>query len=122
MPNIIKNCKKHGDTEFILENRGYYRCKKCRISCVTKNRQKRKAKLVAHFGGKCVICSYDTCQQALQFHHLDPSKKEFGISASGVCRSWNKMLEEAKKCILVCCRCHAEIECGITKIPDNFIS
>ena len=28
-------------------------------------------------GGKCCICGYDKCIDALVFHHRDPSIKEF---------------------------------------------
>ena len=116
MPNIIKKCKKHGETEFILEGRGYHRCKKCRVESVTKNRIKRKTKLINEFGNRCSKCGYNKCQEALHFHHLIPQEKEFGISESGLCRSWEKAIKEASKCILVCANCHAEIEAGITKI------
>lgn len=114
---IIKECLKHGKTEYVLEPyRNSYRCRKCRQFHVTKNRKERKLKLVQYFGGKCLVCGYDKCQQALTFHHLNPGEKEFGISANGICRSFERMLEEAKKCVLVCARCHIEIENGITKL------
>jgi hypothetical protein len=114
----IKKCKKHGMTDYVLEPyRNTYRCRQCRIDAVTNNRRNRKIKLVKHFGGKCIICGYNRCPQALQFHHLNPEEKEFGISESGLCRSWQVMLEEAMKCILVCCRCHAEIENKVIDCP-----
>ena len=67
-----------------------------------------KAKLVAMFGGKCSKCGYDRCYAALEFHHSDPSKKETGISRLLTGRI-EKAVEEAKKCVLVCRNCHAEI-------------
>jgi hypothetical protein len=108
-----KECVKHGQSEFVQEKSGYFRCKKCRSESVTRNRQTRKKKLIEYFGGKCQICNYDKCAAALDFHHLNPDDKEFAISEFGVCRSWDRMLTEAKKCILVCCRCHKEIESGL---------
>jgi hypothetical protein len=114
-PKIIqRECKHHGITDFHLEKRGAYRCKKCRSDRVTKYRRNRKQKLVEYFGGKCQLCGYDKCQQALEFHHLDKSQKEFGISHRGLCRLWDIVLTEAKKCILLCANCHAEVENGIT--------
>ena len=114
MQNIeIRKCKKHGLSEYVQEGSGYFRCKKCRSESVIKNRKNRKQKLVKYFGGKCQICGYNKCVAALDFHHKNPEEKDFGISASGLCRSWEKMLAEANKCILVCCRCHAEIESGL---------
>lgn len=111
-----RTCKKHGLTEYVLEGSGYYRCKLCRSKAVIKNRQNRKHRLIEHFGGKCQVCGYDRCPAALDFHHLDKNEKEFGISRSGVCRSWERMLAEAEKCVLVCCRCHREIEVGLIEI------
>ena len=54
-----KLCKKHGETKYVLEKRGYYRCMKCRVEHVTESRKNKKRKLVKHFGGKCIICGYD---------------------------------------------------------------
>lgn len=33
-------------------------------------------------GGKCSICGYDRCIQALEFHHLDVTKKDIGVSTN----------------------------------------
>lgn len=106
---IIKLCKHHGETDFVKSG-NHYRCKKCRVISVTKRRRKVKTLLIQEFGGKCKVCGYDKCQEALQFHHLNPSNKEFGISKEGVTRSYDKALTEARKCILVCANCHFEIE------------
>lgn len=114
---IIKECKHHGSTDFILEKRGSYRCKKCRCEKVSQRRKSIKLKLVADFGGKCCICNYSKCVEALEFHHLDPLKKSFSLSSKGITRSYSKNLEEAKKCILVCANCHREIESNLIKIP-----
>ena len=114
-----KKCKHHGITDFILEGRGAYRCKKCRCEGVIKRRKKLKAKLVNFFGGKCAICSYSKCVEALEFHHLDPLKKSFAISYAGVTRAYNKALNEAMKCILVCANCHREIENKLTNYPTQ---
>ena len=105
---MIKECKHHGKTEFILENRGYYRCRICRSECVTKRRKQLKKDAVAYKGGKCVLCGYDKCVAALDFHHKDDNK-EFGISLIGVTRSWEKIKKEIDKCILVCANCHREL-------------
>ena len=44
---------------------------------VVQFRQRRKRWAVDAFGGKCGICGYDKCVEALEFHHLDPSPKRF---------------------------------------------
>jgi predicted HNH restriction endonuclease len=52
----------------------------------------------------------------LDFHHVDSTKKEFGIGNSGYTRSWEKVKKELDKCILVCANCHREIHEGLIKI------
>lgn len=78
---------------------------------VKRFRKKIKESLLNSFNNKCAICSYDKCDNALEFHHLDPKTKEFAISRWTLLNS-EKIKEEAKKCILVCCRCHREIHSG----------
>lgn len=65
---------------------------------------------------KCCICGYNKCKSALEFHHLDPKQKDFGISAKGYTRSWEKIKEELDKCIMVCANCHREIHDGLVII------
>lgn len=69
-----------------------------------KRRQERKLDLVTAYGGQCVDCGYSTCPQALQFHHRDPSTKDFGLGEfSG---RLDRLIEEAAKCDLLCANCH----------------
>ena len=71
-------------------------------------RRRKKAQLVILFGGKCVDCGYGAHLAALEFDHRDPSQKKFTISGgSGIAKTWNVLVEEAKKCDLVCSNCHA---------------
>jgi len=64
---------------------------------------------IEYKGGKCSICGYGKCKDALEFHHLDSSKKDFGVSKSGLTRSWLRIKKEIDKCILVCANCHREL-------------
>ncbi len=34
--------------------------------------------------------------------------------------AWHRIVKEARKCALVCCRCHREIHAGITSLPENY--
>ena len=87
------------------------------IQAVSKRRRKLKELAIAYKGGKCYFCGYNRCQDALDFHHLDPSQKGFGLSVKGLTRSLQKIKEEADKCILVCANCHREIHAGLIKEP-----
>jgi DNA-binding CsgD family transcriptional regulator/transcription elongation factor Elf1 len=73
-----------------------------------KRRQIIKKRGVEYKGGKCSRCNYDKCMSALDFHHLDPSKKDFTISKF-LNLSWEKIKIELDKCELVCSNCHREI-------------
>lgn len=114
---IVKECKKHGLTEFVLRKDGRYRCKKCASDAVDRRRKKIKALIVEYKGGKCAICGYDRCLEALELHHLNETIKEFGIS-DGCTRSLDRAKEESDKCILVCANCHREIHAGLINIGD----
>ncbi|MCA9354299.1 MAG: hypothetical protein KC877_02140 [Candidatus Kaiserbacteria bacterium] len=85
---------------------------------VAERRRLLRQRAVEYGGGKCQICGYKKCINALSFHHKDPSQKDFGLSARGTTRSWEKMKTEIDKCILVCANCHAEIHAGITKLRN----
>ena len=79
---------------------------------VSLRRKKIRQMLVEYKGGKCELCGYNECIDVLDLHHKDPSTKEFGISSSGLTRSWEKNKVEADKCVLLCANCHREIHAG----------
>ena len=88
---ITKECKHHGLTNYIyVESEKKYRCVKCRSAAVQKRRDKTKEILVEYKGGKCEICGYNKCLGALDFHHLDPSQKDFTISNSNIYKNLDK--------------------------------
>tara|TARA_Y100000034_G_C6879831_1_gene402961 strand:+ start:1127 stop:1789 length:663 start_codon:yes stop_codon:yes gene_type:complete len=96
----------------------------CRECIYTKQKQRwrdRKRKVVELFGGKCSICGYKKNFGALDFHHLDPSKKEYGWGKLKE-KSWNKIIVELQKCILVCRNCHAEIHWPEWSNVDEYAS
>ena len=111
------SCARHGETDFFLEGRGYYRCKLCRSEAVVRRRRKVKAILVEEAGGRCQLCGYDRFFGALEFHHLDPTKKRLALSARGIAYALDTVREEARKCALLCANCHAEVENGIASLP-----
>ncbi len=70
---------------------------------------RRKVQLVELFGGKCSKCGYNTNLSALHFHHANPSTKHFKLDARILSnKKWDFIIDEAKKCILLCSNCHAE--------------
>lgn len=105
----IKLCKKHGLTEYSSKNARRTRCKKCLVEAVKLRRKRIKQKAVDLFGGRCSECGYNKSLNALQFHHLDPSKKELSIARQSYTRSWEFVKKELDKCVLLCANCHAEL-------------
>jgi hypothetical protein len=104
-------------------------CKECKSIQIKKyytlhpEKRQRKQKLFRHktrkmllesAGGKCTLCGYNKSMSALDFHHREPEQKSFGISVGlKAGYSYQKLLEESKKCNLVCSNCHHEIHDGL---------
>ena len=80
-----------------------------RANTIKALRKAMKQEAVKRFGGKCCLCGYDKYIGALEFHHKDPTQKDFALSADGITHGWKEYLEEATKCLLVCANCHAEL-------------
>jgi transposase len=111
---ITRECRHHGLTMFVRTgSAGHYRCIKCRAQAVVTRRRVVKQILVSEAGGACHLCGYDRYLGALEFHHLDPENKEFNIARRGISRSIERARAEARKCLLLCSNCHAEVEGGI---------
>ena len=93
-------------------NKTHSICKKCTSILKCKEQKENKQKCVDYLGGKCCICEYNKTLNALQFHHLIPSKKEFTIGKHHS-RLFENVIKELDKCILVCSNCHNEIHSGL---------
>ena len=109
-------CRRHGKTDFFIEGRGSHRCSRCRWEAVARRRRKVKSILVHEAGGRCRLCEYSRCADALHFHHVDPATKSFSIGSRGLTRSLEIWRREAAKCALLCANCHAEVEAGIVTL------
>lgn len=79
--------------------------------------KKLKNNIILGFGGKCCICGYDKCNEAFDFHHIDPSKKSFNISSFKI-KNKAQIYEEVKKCVMLCSNCHRELHAGIIKLEN----
>ena len=78
-------------------------------SYLKRKRYEKKAYLIGLKGGKCEKCGYSKCMGALVFHHRNPATKEMDLSTKTLqARKMEVLLEELKKCDLLCANCHAE--------------
>jgi hypothetical protein len=110
-----KECKECKEILSVTKfNKNQRVCKPCRLEIKKEKRRYSKKQLVALRGGKCEICKYDRCVAALDFHHIDPDTKENHIAHLGM--NFKAMVEEAKKCIMVCSNCHRELHAGLIKL------
>lgn len=90
-------------------------CKSC-TNTLTLNRKRNLKKLCVEYkGSKCEICGYNRCIDALHFHHLDPSVKEFGIATLRSYTFSENVKKELDKCQLVCANCHNEIHFNLVR-------
>jgi predicted HNH restriction endonuclease len=84
---------------------------------VAKRRKKIREMAIEYKGGKCDICGYSKCHDALDFHHLDSNQKDFGLSQAGLTRSWLRTKNELDKCIMLCANCHRELHNNQRSLP-----
>lgn len=93
------------------------RCKECYRQHSIDNHVNSPSRLFEYAKSmktKCVVCGYDRCRAALEFHHLDPNIKDGSISQMVRERVDLKVLKkEIKKCVVICNRCHREHHNGL---------
>ena len=99
--NIAKDSRRYCDRREYL------------IEAVRKRRKKLRQLAIEYKGSRCQVCGYDKCPEAMEFHHTDSSKKDFGISHKGYTRSWKKVELELDKCVMLCANCHREVHAGL---------
>lgn len=105
---LCKNEKEDSDFYPSLKTKPRTYCKECYKYKMYERTYFFKQKCVDYKGGKCQNCGYNKCISALDFHHKDPSQKDFGISQSRTKRFDDKVKNELDKCDLLCSNCHRE--------------
>jgi 5-methylcytosine-specific restriction endonuclease McrA len=94
-------------------------CAKC-DNAYTLNRQRKMTERIrAFFGNKCLVCGFKKYQIALALHHLNPSTKDPTFQCLRGW-SWERVLIEIKKCVLLCHNCHAAVHHGLIVVNVTF--
>src|SRR5688572_9554797 len=105
----------------MTERRKYATHRHYLIMPVQRRRHQVRMKAVSYKGGRCQLCGYCRCIEALELHHLDPEHKDFSISGKGYTRSWKRVKEELDKCCLLCANCHREVHAGL-QLPRETVA
>ena len=92
-------------------------CYECMPDGVQLTRGMFLQKIKEKYGGKCMRCGYNKCIKALEFHHLDPSQKDFTISNDHF--KLIDAIEESKKCIMLCANCHRELHDNLWNLEEK---
>lgn len=72
-------------------------------------------RLVAYKNNKsCLVCGEaENC--CLDFHHLDPSQKDFAIGPN-LTKKWDRIEAELAKCVVLCSNCHRKVHAGVIEL------
>ena len=117
--------------DFHRKGSGYsYMCKECRKKYIRNHYQNNKAKYIqkAKEGTKRSLEAYKKMKSTLRcekcgenhpatldFHHLDPSKKD--IEVPKLFKSSKKLKAELEKCIVLCSNCHRKLHYEEKMVP-----
>lgn len=88
-------------------------------SQITIKRQNRKLKALDLAGGRfCIRCGFDEVVEALEFHHLDPTRKDFIVAGYlGTQSKFDSVIDEIRKCVVLCANCHRGVHAGVYDLP-----
>ena len=102
---------KQKHTERIKEQDERYRIRhREQINISKRNWQKvkgrqNKLRAIEYLGGHCTDCGNKFPPYVYDFHHLDPTIKEYSVTRL-MGRKWEGIVPELDKCILLCANCH----------------
>lgn len=106
-----------------MRERWYPSNKKAHLARVKKNKRERREWLRALKDGKSCIKCAEPHPACLDFHHRDPKTKLFGLGSEQAWSSRSKaaVLEEIKKCDVMCSNCHRKLhfELRARQVPSE---
>lgn len=111
---VCKSYKQHHKfSPYNLKNNG--KCTECASRHDIERTRLLKLKAIEYKGNKCSRCGFIGHYSSYDFHHVDPTKKDFNWNV-GRKKSFDKIKLELDKCILLCRNCHQMIH---TKLNND---
>lgn len=108
----IRKCKTCSKKVETYKHNKRYCSEKCKWKSNSNARIEFRKKIILKKGGRCELCGYEKNLAALCFHHKNPDHKEIQMNIGRMPTNnefLKKIKKELKKCLLLCCNCHAEI-------------
>ncbi len=69
-------------------------------------RYERRDQMITMRGRRCEHCKVRYPNWMYDFHHVDPALKTMELGLGSLGRRWEVILEEFKKCVVLCPNCH----------------
>lgn len=95
--------------DYHASNNGHWQpaCKKCQNDYVRRKQWEAKSRAVKYKGSCCDDCDNLYPDYIYDFHHLDPSQKNFNLSSNRLKKNdWDAIKLELDKCVMLCSNCH----------------
>lgn len=95
-------------------------CSSCRVAWL---RYKQRSKAYEILGNECVKCGNND-QDVLTCHHRKPKEKSFMLCSAWGSIAWELIVDELKKCELLCANCHLKFHANENqkrfKLVENY--
>jgi hypothetical protein len=117
---ITRNCAHHDMTTFILGGHAYHRCSRCRQDAVSRWRCRAKLRLIEVASGCCVAAATTSIPPLST--SITWSRPKSGTRLAAPATHANSRRPSRKRENALCsANCHAEVERGVTTIPDELV-
>jgi predicted HNH restriction endonuclease len=82
-------------------------------------REKKLNIISTYKASGCQICRWSGEKQVLDLHHIDPNNKVTDVSKIISSKGIKDLIEEIKKCIVLCANCHRLVHAGKILLKVN---
>ena len=116
---LCKHCGTINPDDFFKSNSMKSCCLKCHTIFTHQRQRELKLKAIDYLGSKCIRCGYSGVYAVFDFHHRDPTEKEFSWGSKRT-SNWESLKKELDKCDLLCSNCHREVhdEIWFKNLPE----